>query len=518
MKTLTDHLDAKVIQQLQDSLAFATRTQIRTYGSEGEAITELSPCIGPLGGPIEMPIVISGQTLGKAVMYPADSADAPSVQMAAGMLGFFSETLSRLCAAERDLHARVEELATVYRLTALFTGHKDLRHVLDTVVNTVVEAMNVKACGLRLLNRQTDEMTVEAVANLSRGYLNKGVSHLADSKLDQEAFATGDVVYVADERTDPRVLYPAEARREGIVSALIVPLSYKGKPVGALRLYTDHEYRFSVYEVGMVKAIAAQAAAAIVNTRLRADAREAEHMRRQVRLAGEVQRRMIPAAPPQMSGLDLAAVYVPSLELSGDFYDFIELPEGNLGLAICDVMGKGVPAGLLTASIRASLRAHAGSLYDLSDIFARVNRSMCDDTLTTSFATLFYGVINTTTMELTYSNAGHEPPLLIRNRQAIPLTGGGTILGVYPELEYEQSVVQLTGGDVVLFTTDGLIEAMDFHEEEFGRDRMIEAAISAVDQGMAAGGIAQHVLWEMRRFTGLREHGDDVTLVAVRVQ
>ena len=226
---------------------------------------------------------------------------------------------------------------------------------------------------------------------------------------------------------------------------------------------------------------------------------------------------MIPAAPPQMSGLDLGAVYVPSLDLSGDFYDFIELPEGNLGLAICDVMGKGVPAGLLTASIRASLRAHADALYDLSDILARVNRSMCDDTLTTSFATLFYGVINTTTMELTYANAGHEPPLLIRDRQAISLTGGGTVLGIYRELEYEMSVTQLTAGDVVLFTTDGLIEAMDFHEEEFGRDRMIEAAIDAIDQGLPAKGITQHVLWDMRRFTGLREHGDDVTLVAVRV-
>ena len=165
-------------------------------------------------------------------------------------------------------------------------------------------------------------------------------------------------------------------------------------------------------------------------------------MRRQVRLAGEVQRRMIPE-PAARGGLDLAAVYVPSLDLSGDFYDFIELPAGNLGVVICDVMGKGVPASLLMASIRASLRAHVSNLYDLSEVLRRVNRSLCDDTLISSFATLFYGVINTRIRQLTYSNAGHEPPMLVREGKVQRLSTGGTVLGIERDMRYNQEVVQL---------------------------------------------------------------------------
>jgi sigma-B regulation protein RsbU (phosphoserine phosphatase) len=355
------------------------------------------------------------------------------------------------------------------------------------------------------------------VADLSPEYLNKGPILLSQSILDNEAFRTRDVVYVENEQTDPRVLYSAEARREGLVSALIAPLIYKDRPVGALRLYTDRPHRFSPYETALVKAVAAQAAAAIVNAQLYNQHLQAEAMRRQVRLAGEVQRRMIPERPPRVGGLDLAAVYVPSLDLSGDFYDFIELPAGNLGVVICDVMGKGVPASLLMASIRASLRAHVSNLYDLSEALRRVNRSLCDDTLISSFATLFYGVINTRIRQLTYSNAGHEPPMLVRDGKVQRLSTGGTVLGIERDMRYNQDVVQLQPRDVLVLATDGVFEAMDFKEEVFGRARMEQAMMTAIQRGDDANGIAKHILWELRRFTGLQARTDDLTLVAVRV-
>jgi sigma-B regulation protein RsbU (phosphoserine phosphatase) len=208
---------------------------------------------------------------------------------------------------------------------------------------------------------------------------------------------------------------------------------------------------------------------------------------------------------------------VPSLEISGDFYDFVELPGDNLGLAICDVMGKGIPAGLLMAAVRASLRAHAGDLYDLSEILRRVNQSLYDDTLTSSFATLFYGVVNVRAMELTYANGGHEPPLLIRGDEVRSLTSGGTVLGVERDARYAQQVVKLCASDALVLTTDGVVEAVDFKDVQFGRHRVQEAARSAIRQGRDANGIARHILWEMRRFVGLRERGDDVTMVVVRI-
>jgi len=226
---------------------------------------------------------------------------------------------------------------------------------------------------------------------------------------------------------------------------------------------------------------------------------------------------MIPASPPKVAGLDLATVYVPSLELSGDFYDFIELPNDNLGLAICDVMGKGTPAGLLMASVRASLRAHAGDLYSLPEILSRVNRSLCNDSPTTAFATLFYGVINLPSMQLTYANGGHEPPLLIRRNQVRPLVSGGMALGVDRHSRYEHALAGLQGGDVLILATDGLVEAMNFQDEQFGRERVVAGALDAIGRGENADGIAKHILWQMRRFAGLRDRDDDVTMVVLRV-
>ena len=534
MTKLTEYLGEQTLAQLQYMFAQAAGRSCRIRPVDPDSEDPSAD---------EAPILVEGETLGYAAVdsrgdgaWPvenlialSDALGVPRQQVReavdnltapAGrrMAHLMAEVVARLCRRELMLQARVEELATLYKLTGLFTAERDLQRLLDRVVQTVVDFMNVKAAGLRLLNRRTNELTIKAVANLSREYLDKGKILLRDSVLDTEAVTTGEVVYIEDEQTDPRVMYPAQTRREGIVSALLAPLTYKGRPIGVLRVYTARRRRFSSWEISLVKAIAAQAAAAIENARLYADQLQAESMRRQMRLAGEVQRRMIPPAPPATAGVDLATVYVPSLDISGDFYDFIELPDDNLGVAICDVMGKGIPAGLLMASIRASLRAHAGDLYDLPEILSRVNRSLCDDTLTEAFATLFYGVLNVPTMELTYVNAGHEPPLWIRDDGTrSTLDSSGTVLGVDPAAAYEQVVVDLRRGDVLLLTTDGLVEARSFENEQFGRHRVREAMMDAAGRAESADGIARHVLWQMRRFAGLRERDDDVTMIVARV-
>ena len=557
MANLTDYLDTASLQHLQDVLALAAGAQLRIYDAAGHPVTaptDLATVQSAEESPAqiesrEASIVVGGQTLGRVVLERpgeerwsagrisalATALDVPSDRLRLALqqvhernaetrrltlraMTLLAGVIRRLCRQEGQLRARIEELTTLHKLTALFAGHTDLPHVLDTVVKTVVAVVGVKAAGLRLLNAETKELTIEAVANLSREYLDKGKILLNKSVLDTQAFETGDVVYVPDHRTDPRVMFSAESRREGIVSALIAPLMYKGRPVGALRLYTAERRTFSRFDIALVKAIAAQASAAIVSAQMHVENLAGEALRRQLRLAGAVQRRMIPARPPQLDRLDLAAVYLPSLALSGDFYDFIELPRDNLGLAICDVMGKGMPAGLLMASVRASLRAHAGHLYDLSEILRRVNRSLCDDTLTMAFATLFYGVVNMRSMELTYTNASHEPPLLFRGDCVQSLGSDATALGVDRDLQYARAVVQLHQGDVLVFMTDGLIEAMNFQDEQFGPQRVLTAATAAIHRGEDANGVAQHILWEMRRFAGLRERNDDVTMIVGKVR
>jgi sigma-B regulation protein RsbU (phosphoserine phosphatase) len=313
------------------------------------------------------------------------------------------------------------------------------------------------------------------------------------------------------------VLYPAEARVEGIASSLCAPMIYSGQVEGILRVYTGQVHRFNWFETALLEAIAAQAAAAIVNARLYEEALKGEHMQRQLTLAGEVQREMIPSEPPSIPGYDIGAVYVPSYELSGDFYDFIALPEGNVGLAVADIVGKGVRASLLMASIRASLRAHAVNIYDMTTVMGKVNRDLCADSIISDFATLFYGVLDTQARKLTYSNAGHTPPILVRDGHTLRLTTGGTVLGIESGIRYSTEAFDLKSGDVILAYTDGLPEAMNFHDECFGNDRVADALKEAVSLGLSAEGIVRHVLWIMRKFAGLQRRFDDLTLVAVRV-
>src|SRR5262249_28945715 len=156
----------------------------------------------------------------------------------------------------------------------------------------------------------------------------------------------------------------------------------------------------------LLKAIAAQAGAAIENARLLAETLQAEALEKQVAMAVDVQQRMVPQKPPQIPGLDLASVYVPCYELGGDLFDFLPLQSDNLGLVVADVSGKGVPASLIMASIRASLRAYVDNVYYLYEVMRRVNLMLCRDTKPGEFVTLFYGVLDIHNRRLTYCNAG----------------------------------------------------------------------------------------------------------------
>ncbi len=529
MATLTDYLDAKSLQQFQDAFTAVAQVPIRICDVHGNPVTpkrtvrsKTPPAMdmawrkvrrGKAAGLFNAPITIGNDTVGRVALESAkvipDERLAWLLRLMAGMVGQIYDRQAQL----RD---RLDDLAALYRLTADFTGKKDLQQVLDTVAHTVVQVMKAKGSSIRLLN-ENGELIIKAVHNLSKTYLAKGPILVKDSKIDQEVFKAGKPLYIADERTDPRVLYPAQARREGIVSALVAPMTYKGRHEGIIRVYTGRKHEFDWFEISLLEAIAAQAAAALVNARLYQQAVHAAGMKRQLEMAADVQRRMIPDAPPKPCGFDISTAYVPCFELGGDFYDFIDLPGDNMGLVICDVSGKGVRASLLMASIRASLRAHAANIYDMSEVVSRVNRDLCQDQLTSDFATMFYGVLDCRNRRLTYANAGHPPPLLLRQRRSQTLSTGGFIIGVEPERRYVHRQIALQADDVILMYTDGLSEAMNFSDEAFGQERIERAALASVHKGASAEGVIKHVLWEMRRFTGLQTRGDDLTMVAVKV-
>ncbi len=424
-----------------------------------------------------------------------------------------AETIATMYGQARRIERQLADLRTVHELSQRLADKDDVQDILDATVRRVVEVMPVKACGIRLLKEDTGELVIKAVCNLSAEYLQKGPVTLHDNAIDTAAVA-GKTVYVENVQTDPRTRYPDNARREGIVSGLCVPMTYRGQTVGVIRAYTSRPYVFSNSEMTLLRSLGSQTASAVINTRLYEEQVAAERFQRQVKTAGEIQRRMLPKSPPDHPGLDFGKVYIPTLQVGGDFFDFIELPDGHLGVCIADVVGKGLPAALMMASVRAAWRVRATGVDDLEATVSAVNRHMSRDTLVGEFATVFYGVFSPDGRSLAYCNAGHPPPLLLRGDQLDELSVGGLVLGVDPDAAFVRGTRDILPGDIIVMTTDGVTEAMDFEGQAFGNDRLV--ASIRKHRALGAEQLAQQLLWDVRRFAGLADQSDDITIVVVK--
>ena len=517
MESLGQYIRTEVIEDMLGAFCRAAKVSVDVFDCDGHVLARASSSQEAPGGgaDIEVPVSIDGEVVGRIVVQPL----GPQILDAGGARGYadlLAGVLSRLAGKQRELRTRIEQLATLYRLTAEFTGRKDLQSVLNLVTQTVVQTMGAKASTIRLLSEDRRELLVQSAANLSPEYLDKGPILVSESQIDSVVLDRLEAVAVEDLRIDSRTLYPAEARSEGLVSAFCVPMIYKGRPEGVLRVYMGSVHEFDWFERSLASAIASEAAAAIVNARLYGEAIRGARMQRELRLAGVVQRRMIPSKSPDIPELDIGMAYEPCFELAGDFFDFIPLGENNLGIAVCDVVGKGVRASLLMSSIRASLRAHASYVYELSDVIAHVNRDLCTDTTTSDFATLFYGVIDTVSGTFTYVNAGHMPALLVRDGKCSELDTSGGIIGLDKESRWVHRSVQIDHGDMLMCYSDGLSDAMNFQDESFGRKRIVTGLLNAVSEHEDAETITAHILWEMRRFTGLQKRFDDLTIVTIK--
>ncbi len=566
---LTDVLDIPTLQQIQDSFTALTRFSTTIRDADGNPVTRPSDMASLarsdrvleflIAGDVAAenkagfvaPIVVNDEVLGsitieaptneqgkipiasrgnfekltQALGLPAERAAeviqiverevAPSRAASLQFLYLLANSIARLCYKDFELGKRVEELSALYRMSTVLAGHRNLQHVLDTAVQTAAEVMNVKAVSIRLIDDAGKSLIPRATCGLTDKYIHKGPINPERSEIFKKALA-GDVVVVEDIPNDPRVLYPQYARDEGLASMLVAGMQFQGRPIGTVQVFTGEKRRFTRYERDLLKAMAQLLAAAIQHAKLDAMRRAAEQIQHQVRLAADVQKRMLPRGVPNVPPLDIAARYVPSAQLGGDFYDFIPL-NGNLGVCVGDVVGKGVAASLLMASVRASLRAYTQDVYDLDEIISRVNIALSRDTRDNEFATLFYGVVDPTTRRMTYCNAGHEPTLLLRDGQFHVLDTGGMIVGIDPNQKYEKGVIDLKAGDMLLLYSDGLCDAQSFDGRRFGRQRIKDAMLAARETTTAHDALS-HVLWEMRRFAGLNDRTDDTTLVMIRVK
>jgi sigma-B regulation protein RsbU (phosphoserine phosphatase) len=243
-----------------------------------------------------------------------------------------------------------------------------------------------------------------------------------------------------------------------------------------------------------------------------------ERLNRELEIAREVQEHLFPQRLPPVLGLDYCGQCWPAREVGGDYYDFLGLPDGRLGIAIGDVSGKGVGAALMMASLEASLRALASVVDDPAELMERVNSLVYQASAANRFATLFYGQYDPATRRLSYVNAGHNPPVVLRNCagscQVLRLETGGPIIGFQPH-GYQRGVFSHEAGDLVVLFTDGVSESMNVRYEEWGEERLIEFAKTC--HGLPALEGMKRILTAAQAFAAGASQHDDMTLVVLRL-
>jgi sigma-B regulation protein RsbU (phosphoserine phosphatase) len=274
-------------------------------------------------------------------------------------------------------------------------------------------------------------------------------------------------------------------------------LRFAGKSAGQEYDSADLEF---------LTALADQVAIAANQFRSRKERQEAEY-------ALDIQRGLLPREIPQVPGFTIAGAWQPARTVGGDYYDVFKLSETQLALLIADVSGKGMPAALLMASLQATVRAYATAESSPADLCGKVNHAISRSITTGKFITFFYAVLDSAGRRLSYTNAGHNPPLLARqDRSCLKLETGGAVLGVFAEGAYEQASIDFLPGDRLVLFTDGITEAIDSNGEEFGEERLI--AILRKNPAAPAPALRDLIMQSVTQFCR-EDFADDATLLTV---
>ncbi|EQB63766.1 MAG: serine phosphatase RsbU [candidate division Zixibacteria bacterium RBG-1] len=386
----------------------------------------------------------------------------------------------------------------------------ELEEVLKRIIQSVKLVVTCDAVGIFLVAKKTQEVeqfeiegydpTLEADLNLKIG-----------QGLIGWVAKTGEPVIVPDVRKDERYINARLATR----SEMVVPIKTDGKVLGVFNLESNQLNAYAQEDLELLTAFASQAAVAIERARLHKETLEKRKLEEDLKIAREIQKTFLPKEDPSIAGFDISGINISSERVGGDYYDFIPIVENQLGVAIADSSGKGIPASLIMAAFRASLKAEIRNNYTIRTIFNKVNYLLFESLERENYVTAVYGVLDTKSKILTFSNGGHNPPILYRPNGTIEyLTEGGIALGMFPNSTYEERSIPLNKGEVIVFYTDGTTEAMNEKREEFGVKRLEE--IIRNHRSLPARDLQTKIIDRINEFSG-GKRSDDLTMMVIKV-
>jgi sigma-B regulation protein RsbU (phosphoserine phosphatase) len=350
----------------------------------------------------------------------------------------------------------------------------------------------------------------------SSGYDDPSYENLLKDKLGEGLVGwvakSGQGVVVGDVSKDDRYIIA----RKSTMSELVVPIKLGDRVLGVFNIESDQEGAYKPHDLDLVSTFAAKSAIAIERASLYRELVMKKQLDQEVSIARSIQKTFLPHKQLKLPGFDIAGLNISSHQVGGDYYDYIRIEDGQTGLVIADVSGKGIPASLIMASFRASLIAEIRNNYAIRAIMQKVNRLMTESLDSGNFVTAVYGVLDSRSGIFTFSNAGHNPPILVRKTgETVELKEGGLAFGIEREVRYDERPIGLNEGDIVVFYTDGVTEAQNPEGQQFETERLVKTIRDNAEYSAAK--IADLIADAVHDFKAPDFSLDDLTIMILKV-
>ena len=476
---------------------------------------ETSPLRGQTGVLIVPASDLSAQIKPEATIVASAKNSATVVAKVISSLDLSQTTASGL---PQFAETSADILAVISRVSVALLSSLSLDETLKQVLDFVFEALPADHGYVMLFEKIPGQSEPELICKTLKtrkptpAKTEVKISH----SISEQVLKQGSSVLTSDAQQDPRFQQHQSIVLSGIRSVMAVPLALEDRILGMI--YVDSSFgtnRFNETQLQLLTLIAGVAAIRIENTRLLQLQAEQERLANELAVASEIQLRLHPATPPKIPGYDMIGVSFPCYEVGGDYFDFIERKDGRCVVALGDVSGKGTGAALLMSSLHAAVRAYVTTPATAPEVVSQINQYIYDNTPSNRYITFFYSELHPQTHELTFVNAGHNPPLLVRaSGELEQLDIGGFPVGIMPFGTYEQAAVSFHPGDVMIVYSDGVTESVNEDDDEFGESGLIDEMKKNLTR--TAAGIRDRIDEALTRFAGKAKSVDDLTMVIVK--
>jgi len=410
----------------------------------------------------------------------------------------------------REATRASEEAKSLYEVGIALSGSLELDELMNKILASLSKVIECEIAMIYLVdpeNGTINQISTIGLEDFPTDQLRLKIGQGICGRVAE----TGEGIIVSDVNQNTDYI----ACRTTTESEMAVPLKFNNVVVGVLNVESDQSDAYKEHELELMNAFASLAAVSIERAKLHKQMLSARKLEHEIAIARRIQKTFLPSGNPRIEGFDIAGLNLPSAEVGGDYYDFIPIVENQYGIAIGDVSGNGIPASLIMAAFRASLKAEIRNNFAIRAILSKVNNLLFESIDRERYVTAAYGVLDSKNRIFTYSNAGHNPPILLRESGELQyLNEGGMALGIFANSTYEENSILLKSGDIMLFYTDGVTEVKDENDVEFNEQRLIDAARETRDKPAVK--IIEYIVDQAEKFKKDSKFIDDLTLIVLK--